>query len=144
MRIVLDANVLAPAFANATASAGRLLTHWRSGSFTLVVSEVILTELRRTYQDPYYSRRLSNDLIDAAIDLLLREALVISLSVHVSGIATHPEDDLVLATAASGEADYLGTRDRQLLELGSFHGTVITHPVDLDAMLDDLTTTKIP
>jgi uncharacterized protein len=39
----------------------------------------------------------------------------------VSGVASHPEDDLILATAASGAADYLVTGDRQLLALGTFY-----------------------
>ena len=54
----------------------------------------------------------------------------------VAGVATHPEDDLVLATAASAAADFLGTRDRQLLKLVSFLGVRILHPVDLLALLD--------
>ena len=37
-------------------------------------------------------------------------------------IATHPEDDLVLATAVSAQADYLVTGDRQLLALGTYQG----------------------
>lgn len=46
----------------------------------------------------------------------------------VAGVATHPEDDLVLATAISGSADYLVTGDRQLRQLGSFQGVVIVSP----------------
>ena len=49
--------------------------------------------------------------------------LVITTS--VSGVATHPEDDLVLATAISGKADYLVTGDRQLLKLQEFEDVSI-------------------
>ncbi|MBA3337755.1 MAG: PIN domain-containing protein [Chloroflexia bacterium] len=52
-RVVLDANVLAPAFANPAAAAGGLIARWRKGAFELVVSVPILTGLRRTFQDPY-------------------------------------------------------------------------------------------
>lgn len=53
--------------------------------------------------------------------LLEQEAVLTALTVAVHGIATHPEDDLILATALSGQADYLVTGDRQLLKLGTYH-----------------------
>jgi putative PIN family toxin of toxin-antitoxin system len=137
-RVVLDANVLAPAFVNPAASAGRLLGQWRAGTFELVVSAPILAELRRTYQDPYYARRITPELVEAAVALLEAEATVVELTVPVAGVATHPEDDLVLSTAASAGADYLGTRDRQLLKLGMFHGARIVHPADLAALLEEV------
>lgn len=135
MRVVLDANVLAPAFVNPAAAAGRLIGLWRADVIELVVSAPILAELRRTFEDPYYARRITPSLVDAAVTLLQNEAIVVPLTVSVVGIATHPEDDLVLATAASAAADFLGTRDRQLLKLGTFHGVRIVHPADLVDLL---------
>lgn len=135
IRVVLDANVLAPAFVNPEAAAGRLVGLWRAGVIELVVSAPILAELRRTYEDSYYARRITPDLVEAAVALLQAEALVVPLTVSVTGIATHPEDDLVLATAASAAADFLGTRDRQLLKLETFHGVRIVHPADLVSLL---------
>ncbi len=130
-RVVLDANVLAPAFVNPAAAAGRLVVAWRNGDFELVVSEPILAELRRTYQDPYYARRVSPAEAEAAVTLVRTRATLVALTVPVIGVATHPEDDLVLSTVASGAADYLATRDRQLLQLGNFQGARILHPADL-------------
>jgi predicted nucleic acid-binding protein len=69
-RVVLDANVLAPAFVNPAAAAGRLLAMWRQGTYELVISDPILAELHRTYQDPYYARRLKPALVEAALVLL--------------------------------------------------------------------------
>ena len=40
----------------------------------------------------------------------------------VHGIATAPEDDLILATAVSGKATYLVTGDRQLQKVGEYRG----------------------
>ncbi len=139
-RVVLDANVLAPAFVNPAAAAGRLLAQWRTGTFELVVSEPILAELRRTYQDPYYTRRVPPELVEAAVVLLRTEATLVELTIPVAGVATHPEDDLVLSTAASAGADYLGTRDRQLLRLSTFQGVRIVHPADLTDLLESAST----
>lgn len=131
IRAVLDANVLAPAFANPTAIAGRLIALWQAGGFEPVVSEHVIAELRRTYADPYYASRVTFQQVEAAIDLLRTEAIVTPITIPVSGVATHPEDDLVLATGLSAGADYLGTRDRQLLRLGSYLGLRIVSPGDL-------------
>lgn len=136
IRAVLDANVLAPAFVNPFAAAGRLLALWRNGSFELVVSAPILAELRRTYEDAYYARRMSPDLIGAALSLLETEATSAALTIPVAGVATHPEDDLVLSTVASASADYLATRDRQLLKIISFRGATIVHPADLVRLIE--------
>jgi len=135
-RAVLDANVLAPAFANPTATAGHLIALWQAGGFELVVSEHVIAEVRRTYADPYYARRVSPQQVEAAVALLRAEAIVTSLNIPVTGIATHPEDDLVLATGLSAGADSLGTRDRQLLKLGTYGGMRIVGPGELLAILE--------
>ena len=135
-RVVLDANVLAPAFVNPAAAAGRLVELWRDGAFELVVSEPILAELRRTYQDPYYARRVTPEQVEAVLALLRAEATVVPLTVAVTGVATHPEDDLVLAAAASAGADYLVTHDKQLLKIGRFQGVTILSPRDVLTLLE--------
>ena len=134
--VVLDANVLAPAFANPTATAGHLVALWQAGRYELVVSEHLIAELRRTYADPYYASRLTPWQVDAAEALLRGAATVTSIAVAVAGIATHPEDDLVLATALSAGADFLCTRDRQLLKLGSHLRLRIVSPAELLAILE--------
>jgi predicted nucleic acid-binding protein len=50
-------------------------------------------------------------------------------------VATHPEDDLVLATAVSAHADYLVTGDRKLQRLGSYQGVRILSPREFLAVL---------
>ena len=134
-RVVLDTNVLAPAFVNSAAGSGRLLTLWRDGAFEFVVSVQILAELRGALQDPYFARRLGPDAAAAAVTLLQTRATVVDVTLPVAGIATHPEDDLILSTAASAAAEFLVTRDRQLLKLGVFHGVAIVHPAALADLL---------
>lgn len=128
IRAVFDTNVLASAIVNRTGPAGQILRAWTFGDFDLVVSEVILEELARVVQKNYFRRRLSPKHV-AANFTLLRDATVLTpISTQVSGVATHPEDDLILATALSGRADYLVTGDRQLLALGVFQGVAIISP----------------
>jgi predicted nucleic acid-binding protein len=46
----------------------------------------------------------------------------------VHNIATHPEDDVILATAVSAKADYLVTGDTKLQHIGMYRGVVILSP----------------
>ena len=68
-------------------------------------------------------------------DLLANEAVHMALTITVHGIATHPEDDLILSTAVSAQADYLVTGDRDLQALGSFRGVTIVSPRQFLAIL---------
>ena len=136
---VLDTNVLASGVAGIAreeSTPGELLRRWRAKAFTLVVSEPILTELVRTLTNPYFRSRLSPIDIEAALVQLRTQARIQPITVHVAGIAAHPEDDLVLATAQSGGAKYLVTGDKPLLERGAFRDTRILSPRSFIELLD--------
>jgi uncharacterized protein len=123
-----DANVLASGFVRPHGPPGQLLQLWSGGLFTLIVSEPLISETQRTLDKPYFSQRLTSEQRAANIALLRREAVVTALTVEVSGVATHPEDDLVLAAALSASADYLVTGDHKLQALGGYHGIRIVSP----------------
>ncbi len=50
------------------------------------------------------------------------------ISVSVINVATHPEDDLVLAIAVSAVADYLVTGRRGLQAVGRYRAVTILSP----------------
>jgi predicted nucleic acid-binding protein len=64
--------------------------------------------------------------MDALVALLDSSALIVVPDAGVRGVATHPEDDVVLATGVSAGADFLVTGDRKLLQLGTYRGVRIT------------------
>ena len=130
-RVTLDANVLAPGFTSHGSASAQLIDLWRSDVFDLVLSEHVLQELARTLTDRYFAARLPRDDAAAVITLLSANAIVTELIVEVRGVATHPEDDAVLATALSGQATILCTRDKQLLRLRAYQGVAILSPGEL-------------
>lgn len=69
--------------------------------------------------------------------LLEQEAVLTPITRQVQGVATHPEDDLILAAAVSARADYLVTGDDQLQKLGGFEGVKIVSPREFLRLLDD-------
>jgi len=125
---VFDANVLASGFVRPDAPPGQLLQLWKLGRFTLIVSEPLIAETKRTLEKPYFVARLTIDQRANNITLLRAEAVVTDLAADVSGVATHPEDDLVLAAAVSAGAAYLVTGDTKLQRLGSYQGVRIVSP----------------
>lgn len=130
-KVVVDTNVLASGFAgflNPSSIVAQLLRLWRLGGFELVTSEHILTELEHTLQTPYFRRRLTPEQISGAISLLRSESTITPITTQVQGIATHPEDDLILATAVSAKVDYLVTGDTKLQHLGTYQAVVILSP----------------
>lgn len=112
----VDANVLASGFvrANVNAAPVLLIEAWLQGLYVLSTSDHVLSEVAHTFEDPYFQRRMTPEQMAKDLDLLRRRALLTPLTVEVRGVATHAEDDLVIATAVSAGADYLVTGDGPL------------------------------
>jgi putative PIN family toxin of toxin-antitoxin system len=87
-----------------------------------------LEELERTFQKPYFRRYLTAKQSARFLLLLRKRATVSPITVVVHGIATHPEDDRILATAISAKADYLVTGDTKLQRLGTYKAVTILSP----------------
>jgi putative PIN family toxin of toxin-antitoxin system len=137
--VVLDTNVLASGFIGEDkpdSVPGELIRRWRGKTFTLVISEPILAELADTFADPYFTRRLSPTAIAEALAALRVDAVIQPLTVVVAGVASHPEDDLIVATALSARAPYLVTGDRRLRERGVYQGVQLLTPRQFLALLD--------
>lgn len=137
IRAVFDTNVLAAgAVAPAGTTLAQLIDAVGDGRVDLAVSEPILIELRRTLARPYYTARLSPTTAAAYVRTLVALSSFVPLTAPVHGVATHPEDDLILATAVSAHADYLVTGDQPLRRVGSIHDIPIVSPADfLEALM---------
>ena len=81
----------------------------------MVTSDVLLAEIQRTLSLDYFAQRTERWDRAKALDALSTDGVKTTLTVTVGGVASHPEDDLFLATALSARVDYLVTGDKQLL-----------------------------
>jgi predicted nucleic acid-binding protein len=85
---------------------------------------------------PYFTGRVSADAIARYLAFVFRHSTFYSITVSISGVATHPEDDLVLASAVSAGADYLVTGDRRLRNrVPSYQGTRVVSPAEFLAII---------
>jgi putative PIN family toxin of toxin-antitoxin system len=131
MRVVFDANVLVSGMPASAGTMFALIEHWRSGDIQLVTSQHIIDEVRRAWTKPYWQSRLSPSQIDRALALIREEAEVTPITIEVSGVASHMEDDLVLAAAASAQVEVLVSGDTLLRAIGQFHGIDILSPPEM-------------
>lgn len=60
--------------------------------------------------------------------LLVTKGELVAVTSQIAGIASHAEDDLILATAIDGHADYLVTGDAHLRKLEIVRGVAIVSP----------------
>ncbi|HKG26139.1 MAG TPA: PIN domain-containing protein, partial [Thermomicrobiales bacterium] len=140
-----DANTIASGAARfrlGTSPPVLVLQAWAHGQFELLISDLLVDEVVRTLSKPYFLTHVEPAVHAATVSALKDEATCVAITTTVSGAATHPEDDVVLATAVSAMADYLVTGDRQLQRLGHFRGIAIVSPRDFLTLLVESTTTQ--
>jgi putative PIN family toxin of toxin-antitoxin system len=124
MRVVLDANILISGIAFSAGLQSRIIDRRAAGAFHLLVSRHLIDEVIRALARSEFARR-TEDGYRAKITMALDGAEWIVVDDVEFGIATHPEDELILATAVLGNADLLVTGDKQLLKLGRVEGVRI-------------------
>jgi putative PIN family toxin of toxin-antitoxin system len=137
IRAVLDTNVIVSGVIgrHGRAPPAAIVDAWRLGRFEVTASRHIVAELARALESSRLVSYTTREVRSAIVSLLAEHAVIVEEMANVSGVATHPEDDRVLATAVSARADYLVTGDRQLLALGSLQGVRIVSPTDFLAVL---------
>jgi putative PIN family toxin of toxin-antitoxin system len=113
--------------------------------FRLFSSAHILTEVARALGEPKFAGRVGEDERRDYLTLLRSLSTMSRPRALLSRIATHPEDDWVLATAQAGKADFLVTGDKQLLALDGRHGLGafrIVTPAEFLAVLEEQGTSR--
>ena len=140
VRVTVDANLLVSGAVQRRPDAApvRLIDTWRAAGFTLLLSDPLLAEVDRTLTKPYFTQRLPAAEREAFLALVRRRAIVTPLIATVAGIATHPEDDLVLATALSGNAQFVVTGDYKLVRLKTYEGVLLVSVHEFLATLPGL------
>ena len=143
IRAVLDTNVLASGLLSTGGAPSMLLALWEARRFVLVISPPILAELERTLLKPYFQGHYQIGQVERGIQRLRSHAILTPITVDVKGIATHPEDDLVIASAIGAGADILVTGDHGLRGVDRYQGIAIRTPREfldlLDVDSDDVT-----
>jgi uncharacterized protein len=137
IRAVLDANILVSAILVPAGITARILLAALAVVFSCLASDVIVSEVLTTVGRDRVRRRYRVDpsRISQVRDFLESRPVLVPITAIAEGVASHPEDDLILATAVSAQAGYLVTVDRQLLALGQYQGVQVVTPRDFATIL---------
>ena len=105
-----------------------------------MVSNATLEELRRSARYPKVRRylRLSDAEVDLWVVALRALAVVVEGRVSRHVVANDPSDDIYLAAATDGLAEYIISGDRHLLDLETYEGVRILSPRHFLTLLNGL------
>lgn len=117
MRAVLDANVLISAVISPRGSPARLILAWQAGAFDLVVSPLLLAEVRRALAYPKLERLVPAADADAFVDWLGRSAEVAADPGEPPPVRSSDRDDDYLIALAAAERAFLVSGDTHLTSL---------------------------
>jgi putative PIN family toxin of toxin-antitoxin system len=124
-RVVLDTVVFVRALINPHSRSGRLVSEY-AGHFTLLVSKPTVQECLEVLQRPELKRKfrsLGRVNVRQVIDLVT-QAQFVEIA-EVPPVVRDPADDIFVATAVAGQADFILSEDKDLLDLKQVSGISI-------------------
>jgi uncharacterized protein len=137
IRAVVDPSVFVSAFiGDPNAGSGRLVDAWRKRRFVLVVSPLLLAELREVLSRPKFARWASDGRADAYIAAFrVRSEHRPDPAQPPSPMVRDPDDDYLIALMHATGADFLVSLDRDLLDAELDGITVIDPAVFVGSLL---------
>lgn len=123
LRVVFDTNLYISSLLVGNGLPAQALRAWRAHRFTLIVSPSILAEVIATFDYPRIRHKydITDGDIDELVTLLTLEAIIVPGATDVSDAAlTDPDDEMILACAVDGAADFIVSGDRHLLDRGMY------------------------
>ena len=133
LRAVFDTNILVSALLTYTSGGVsiELLRFASLGRFTLLVSDDILAETAGTLRTSARLRRrcgYPDRIVTSHLRDIGRLAEIVPAPPSLGRIVRDPDDDMIVACAVAGRANYLVSRDQDILALGSYRSIRIIAP----------------
>lgn len=138
IRVVFDPNVLISSLLSPLGAPARALNRWKDGEFDLVVSSLLLAEVKRILQYAKLADRIDVSRAGQFVALLEGQAVIVEDPADASRyVPADPDDDYLVALAVAADAQIIVSGDRHLTELTDVHPPVST-PQEFLARLDRL------
>ncbi len=122
MKIVIDTNILINAAADDNSVAFRIIREVIEGRLQAFATHQTMGEnrqmLRKLVRDREYRESLEE---------FFRNLNIVKIYEHVN-VVTDPEDNKLIESAAASGADFLITKDNEVLDVGEYHRTKIVTP----------------
>ncbi len=137
LKVVVDTSVFVAGYLSRTGRgpSSQIISRWRAGEFKLIMSRQIVEEIAAKL----VQRGIADSLILEFVEVVGRIALNIPGAHVVYRLDdVDPDDNMLLAAAQEGAADYLVSLDaKHLLPLKHHRGTQIVNPELFLRVLDE-------
>ena len=132
MRVVIDSSVVVAALATPNpASASRVvLEAVAAGVIELAITDELEAEYRRAVEYPQVRRKAARVDRQKFVEAIVATATRVEAGSAAGAVPADPGDDMVVAAAIAGEAEFLVTLDRHLLGLTGLPGLRAVRPGD--------------
>lgn len=120
LRIVFDCMVFLQALISKESIAFRLFKYLDENAFTLFVSNEILDEINDVLNRPYIrakNAQIADESVGIFLERVLKKAVLLKKVPAYFELARDPKDEKYVNLAVEAEADYIVTRDNDLLDL---------------------------
>ncbi|RJP50319.1 MAG: putative toxin-antitoxin system toxin component, PIN family [Anaerolineaceae bacterium] len=135
MRVAVDTNVFISTVIKPENRVGMIVVRMRNGEYTLLYAEEMLDELVEVItRDKIWKRyELTEETVNTFVNSIVEHGEKVEV-VTVLDVCRDPDDNILLALALDGKADYIVSGDKDLLELTPFQGIPIVAPAEFLAM----------
>jgi hypothetical protein len=137
MIVVLDTNVIISGLLSETGSPAQIIRRWEAGDFDVAVSPALLSELDRALKYPRVAQYLKFTK-EQTSDFFRRYALTANMiepRVGLDVIRNDPGDNRVLECAVGGNANFIVSGDKHVLDIKEYLGIVVLSPAEFLRLL---------
>ncbi len=118
MRIVIDPNLLVSYLLTHRGPIAQIIdVHLAHEDFTLLICTQLLEELDRVLQYARFQRYFNNETRLRFVALIAAQSELVDVPDEAPRIVRDPKDDYLIACALAGNADFLVSGDKDVLEL---------------------------
>lgn len=138
MRVILDTSVVVSGMISPHGPPAQIIARWLDDDFVLIYTPAMLAELEDVLNRAWLHKRLVH-VPERIPDFLFAVRMLGELVkgyVNVAGQVRDPFDEMFLACAVLGKADYIISGDKDLLSLGAYRGTRIVTPAEFLTVLE--------
>lgn len=137
LRAVINTNVFVSGIAFKLEKPKKIVDLWLKQKIILIVSQPLIEELTEVLYRGKFQKQATDEEITQLIQQIQKITVFVKGNLPVLRIIKDdPDDDVVLATALEGYADYIVSGDHHLLDLGEFRGIKIVKPIEFLNILD--------
>jgi len=132
-RVVLDTNLFISAILSPKGKPATILKMVLDTKIDLVLSPAILKEVGLVINYGKINKLLVKQSVTPektkdALRKIVKTAIMVSGEIDIHRIEKDPSDDMILACAVEGKADFIVSGDHHLTDLVSFEGISIVNP----------------